>query len=445
MTRKDLELNDISALDFTTLCTRIADAYENDKSSVDGVTFALLAQRLITAETQPGGPYTNEYGQLTVDLNAAVGRLFLLMGHPLPNVDAYLASVSGKLSDADHAALKHYKQVRDGALHTEAALPDRHVSYRHAAKTLATLEEPIKTQTLQFLARIEAADTTQEIAAISHFTELALKGASVPVAKLRALGEANVHSWIAYSIYDHILDKESDASLLPAANVCMRLALERYKQSLPVRHPLQSLITHYFDKVDTTSAWEVTACRFSIKDDFIHISELPNYEQYETLAWRSCIHILGPQIVASFASSMSHEDAKHLATGLHHYLIARQLGDDIHDWREDLTAGRISAVVALLLNRQSVLENSTQSLASLVATIQEDFLLAGAVEISNLILHHTERALSELIAAGCNPSSELIDLVHRLERMATESERHQRRFVGFRHTYSKAHSESASN
>jgi len=442
MTLKDLELNRVSALDFTTLCTRIADAYQRDKSSVEGTILAHLAQQLIAAEAQPGGPYNDEHGQQTVQLNAAIGRLFLLMGHPLPNVDAYLASVGNNLSSADRTALMQYEKVRDSSLHTEAAAPKQHMSYRHAAKTLAALEEPIKTQTLQFLARIEAADTTQEIAAISQFTKLALKDANIPTTKLQALGEAKFHSWIAYSIYDHILDEEADASLLPAANVCMRLALERYKQSLPVHHPLQPLITHYFDKVDTTSAWEVTACRFNIKRGSIHIGKVPHYEQYEALAWRSCVHILGPQIVASFAQSMSREDARHLAAGLHHYLIARQLGDDIHDWREDLIAGRISAVVALLLARQDVLENSAHNLPSLVAAIQEDFLLAGAVEISNLILHHTERALSELITAGCDPSSEFMDLVYRLERMATESAHHQRRFADFRQTYSKARNKS---
>lgn len=445
MTQKNLELNDISPLDFTEFCSRVADAYEGDKSSVDGTTFAYLAQRLIAAETQPGGPYANEQEQLTVELNAAIGRLFLLMGHPLPNVDAYLASVSATLSNEDRVALGQYEKVRDLSPQTETTKQEQHASYRHAAKTLSELEEPIMTQTLQFLKRIEAADATQEIAAISQFTELALKDVSIPATKLWALGEANVHSWIAYSIYDHILDKEADALLLPAANVCMRLALERYKQALPMRHPLQPLITHYFDKVDATSAWEVAVCRFSIKDGFIHIGALPNYEQYEALAWRSCIHILGPQIVASFASSMSREDTEHLTIGLHHYLIARQLCDDIHDWREDLMAGRISAAVTLLLARQDLSENSTHSLASLVETIQEDFLLAGAVEISNLILNHAEHAHSELIAAGCDSSSELIDLVNRLERMATESARHQHRFIDFHYTYSKAHRESTGN
>lgn len=443
--QRNLEPDDISALDFTTLCTQVADAYEIDKDMVDGAVLAQLAQRLITAETRPGGPYANEDGRITILLNATIGRLFLLMGHPLPNIDEYLGKVSSELTRAERLALKRYQTARDQAPPKRTQQLKQHASYRRAAKTLAALGEPIKTQALQFLARIEAADTTHEIAAISEFTQRALSDTSISPATLHTLGEANVHSWIAYSIYDHILDKEADPSLLPAANVCMRFALERYKQSLSASHPLQLLITHYFDQVDTTSAWEVTACRFNIRDGSIHIGTLPDYEQYEALAWRSCIHILGPQIVASFAPSMSREDGEHLATGLHHYLIARQLGDDIHDWREDLTAGRISAVVALLLTRQNVAENSTHDLASLVTSIQEDFLLAGAAEVSNLILHHTDRALSELIAAGCNPSSELINLAHRLEQMATESINHQRRFVNFHHAYSEAHNESTRN
>jgi len=426
-----LKLNDIQGLDFTTLCVRIADAYSNDASSVNGDVFAYLAKRLIAAEIQPGGPYNDETGQLTVRLNAAIGRLFLLMGHPLPNVDAYLNRTDGPLTRGDREALRHYHMTRREALQKEKSSPKRHTSYRHAARTLTALDEPARTQGLQFLARIEAADTTREIAAISQFTMHALQGSNISSAKLNTLGEANVHTWIAYTIYDHIIDKEADTALLPTANICMRLALAAYKRTLPPRHPLQQLITEYFYKVDAVSAWEITSCRFTVADGLIHIRALPDYQQYDTLAWRSCIHILGPLIVASLTA----QDTEHLTSGLRHYLIARQLGDDIHDWREDLTAGRISAVVASLLVRQKIQEHSTYSLDVLVPAIQEDFLEVGAIEVSKLILHHTSRALSELTLAGCDPSSELMGLVHRLERMANESIRHQQRFVSFHGEY----------
>lgn len=440
MTRKNLELNDISALDFTTQCARIADAYSNDTSSVDGGIFAYLAKRLIAAEVQPGGPYSNESGKPTILLNATIGRLFLLMGHPLPSVDAYLGANVSHLTKADREALIHYQTTRSAMLRKEQSKSQQHMSYRRAAKTLSTLDEPIKTQALQFLARIEKADTTREIAAISEFTAHALADVRISTAKLRMLGEANVHSWIAYSIYDHILDEEADTALLPAANICMRIAFTQYKQALPARHPMQALVTQYFDKVDATSAWEVASCRAIVADETITIDTLPDYQRYEMLAWRSCIHILGPLVVASFTPSLSGKDLDNLLSGLHHYLIARQLGDDIHDWREDLTAGRISAVVALLLARQNLPEHSVQSLEVLTLAIQKDFLNIGAVQISELILEHVQQALAELTEAGCDSSSELIGLVRRLERMANESIRHQQRFTNFQSEYTVAES-----
>lgn len=436
MTQKNLELSDALALDFTELCARIADAYSHDATSVDGSIFAYLAKRLIAAEIQSGGPYNDESDNPTIRLNAAIGRLFFLMGRSLPNVDAYLDTASPQPSTADHEALELYKAARKDVLHKENKHSKQHTSYRRAIKTLTALEDPVKTQALHFLERIEAADTTREIAAISHFTKRAIKNTLVSPTQLNVLGEANVHSWIAYTIYDHILDKEADAALLPAANVCMRLALAHYQKALPARHPLQPLIVKYFDKVDTISAWEVTSCRFPVADNSIRIQSLPNYQDYEALAWRSCIHILGPLIVAALSPSSSAKNSKHLVAGLHHYLIARQLGDDIHDWREDLMAGRITAVVALLLARQELQENSLHSLDDLIPIVQKDFLNAGAIQISQLILQHTKHALFELAAAGCDPSSELIDLVRRLERMANESIRHQQRFADFQNEYS---------
>lgn len=434
MMQKNLELNSISALDFTTQCIRIADAYTIDASLVDGRVFAHLAKQLIAHETQPGGPYRDETGVPTIPLNAAIGRLFLLMGHPLPHVATYLRGAATHLSNDDRAALVKYETALESVQHKEYTHPEQHASYRLATKTLTTLEEPVRTQALQFLARIEKADVTREIAAISEFAAQGLTGSRIPVAKLNALGEANVHSWIAYSIYDHILDNEAGTALLPAANICMRTALKIYQQSLPKRHPIQLLIEHYFEKVDTASAWEIAACRAHISDESISIGTLPRYNQYEILAWRSCIHILGPLIVAA-SSPMSDMQTEQFTEGLHNYLIARQLSDDIHDWREDLTAGRISAVVALLLERQDIQADSAYNLATLVNAIQRDFLAEGAVNASRLILQHAKIAQEKLAAAGCEPSSKLMGLALRLERMATESIHQQHRFTGFQDEY----------
>jgi len=432
MVQNRLQLTDIAGDGLVDLCEHIMHTYRRDPSAIDGAVYARLAEQLLAAEVQPGGPYKDEAGNSTLTLNATIGRLFILIGKPLPNIDAYLAQFSHKrLSRGDQEILKRYRLAKTNPPETKK-FSERHSAYQRAEKTLEALAEPTRTQALQFLARVETADVTGEIATFADFANEALS-ANVTTIKLNKLGEANIHSWIAYTIYDHILDKEADPMLLPVANVCMRLAINLYRQSLPVRHPLQILITDYFNRVDTTSVWELTACRLSIRDGSIIIPRLPDYKQYETLAWRSCIHILGPIIVASTTLPAAKMD--YFMKGLRHYLIARQLADDIHDWREDLAAGRISAAVALLLTRQNIGPDSIHSLEQLTVNIQKDFLQDGAEEICQLILHHTRQAHSLLIASGCKTDSSILALITRLEAMATSSMHQQTRFLEFKNAY----------
>ena len=432
MVQSKLRLADVAGADLVTLCKQIINYYKHDPSIIDGTVFAHLAEQLLAAEVQPGGPYNDANGNPALVLNATIGYLFILIGKPLPNIDAYLTRVSHKkLSARERDALKKYSAAKTRIIQTRRP-PKRHAAYQRAEKTLKVLTEPIRTQTLQFLTRVEAADVTGEIAGLALFTNDALS-AKLSTTKLNKLSEANIHSWIAYTIYDHILDKESDATLLPAANVCMRLAINLHKQSLPARHPLQALITDYFNQVDTVSSWELTFCRLNMRDRSITIAQLPDYKQYENLAWRSCIHILGALIVASTALSTT--KMEEFTKGLHHYLIARQLADDIHDWREDLTAGRITAVVALLLKQQNIAPSTPHQLDELIAKTQEYFLQAGAQAICELILDNARQARSHLTSSGCKIDSAILTLVLRLENMAKSSLDQQVRFLEFKNTY----------
>lgn len=436
MTQQRLELVDLAGLDFTALCQRVIEAYDTNRDALHGDIFAYLAKQLVAMEVAPGGPYRDEHGTIAITLNAIIGRLFLQMGHPLPNIEAFLTSQPrALLTKIDQRALDAYmralepKQAQGADFHST-----QQAAYQRASKRISSLGEPVRTQLLTFLERIKKADTTHEIAAIALFAKDTLPDARISPATLNTLSEANIHTWIAYTIYDHILDGEADAALLPAANICMRHALQLYRQSLPIKHPLQLVITEYFNRVDIASAWEISSCRIHVHEGHISIASLPDYADYHMLAWRSCIHILGPLIVAAH-TQLSDEAISHLTKGLHHYLIARQLSDDIHDWREDVTSGHVSAVVSMLLARQSVTPDSSHDLRVLISAIQEDFLNEGVLEASTHIMNYANQSLTELLAAGCNESSELVGLVRRLKRMAEESTKQRQRFASFKQSY----------
>lgn len=414
------------------LSSLIADVYSKDKTAISGGVFAHFAKELLTAETKPGGPYRDTTNNTTMPrLNAVIGRLFTLMDHPLPNVDTYLATLEhSQLLDDDLLAFKQYTTTRESTAHKTSPPPSR--PYNLARTVLESLEEPVRTPALEFLARVEQADTTNEISSLAHFSANAL-GADVPKATLDLLGEANIHGWIAYMIYDHIIDREASTAMLPVANICVRLSLDRYTRILPEKHPLRDLVVRYFDQVDVASAWELAHCRFEVSDKTIQISSLPDYQEYEQLAKRTMIHIIGPIIIASLTKKP--KKIKHLIYGLEQYLIARQLSDDIHDWRDDLQTGRISAVIAYLLRSCKIAPHTSYALATLTSILQEDFLQHSSGDISTLIALHAQNAHKALLEASCNHSPELIGLITRLENMATASIEQQSRFLEFQSEY----------
>lgn len=437
MTRKTLQLEDVKRLDLLHLSLKVAEAYSKDKTSVSGAVFAHLAKQLLAHEMKPGGPYKSRNKETMPELNATIGRLFMLMGQPLPNIDKHLRTLQPEdLSVAGLIAIKLYDAARVEAAKKQPATTESSSVYARARATLGRTDEPIRARALKFLERVEAADTTREIALISRFTADAV-GAVISDDVLDMLGEANVHTWIAYMIYDHIIDHEASLEYLPVANVCMRLALERYRRAIPPNDPLQKLIGMYFDQVDTTNAWELAHARFKVTKTHIHMQELPDYLENEILARRSAIHVLGPIIVAAHYSTLSDSTLKlrQLTSGLRQYLIARQLSDDIHDWREDLAGGQISAVVTRLLQDHNAQISTSYNLDQLTTVLQDIFLHETSQNISKVIINHTHRSISDLKQAGCKTSSELVGLVTRIESMAKASIEQQSRFLDFQNEF----------
>lgn len=431
-----LQIRDIEKLDLLALSTLITKVYTKDKTLVSGAVFAHLAKALLAAEIKPGGPYTSKNDPAAIPkLNAVIGRLFIHMGHPLSNVEFYLEALDDSLlSQDDLLALKQYKAARARALPRDDP-PLSSAPYDLACATLEALEEPVRTPALEFLRRVESADTTKEVASLAHFSARAF-AIETPKDTLDLLGEANIHGWIAYMIYDHIIDNETSTAMLPVANICMRLSLNRYTRALPENHPLRDFVAGYFDQVDIASAWELTHCRFEISDSTIHISTLPDYKEYEQLAKRTMIHVIGPIITMSLTSPASTpKKINRLIYGLEQYLIARQLSDDIHDWRDDLKAGRISAATAYLLRAYGVAPDTSYDLTTLISTLQRDFLRRISGDISTLIILHAQNAYNALLEVNCDPSSELLGLITRLENMATASIQQQSHFLEFQNEY----------
>lgn len=203
--------------------------------------------------------------------------------------------------------------------------------------------------------RVVANDTDHEITLLPHMFAQALPAATrqkLPEQLFVHLGLANLYGWIAYTIYDDFLDDEGQPMLLSAANTCLRLSVRHFQEALPRNPAFQQLVNETFDSIDNANTWEIARCRFAVTSGTIALSTMPRYGRRFKLAERSLGHGLSPLAIL-VAAGVPVNDPKitTYARAFSHYLIARQLNDDAHDWKEDLQKGHITYVVGLILEQ----------------------------------------------------------------------------------------------
>lgn len=156
---------------------------------------------------------------------------------------------------------------------------------------------------------------------------------------LAYLGLANVLGWIGYTIQDDILDENKNKHLLPLSNICIRKAHE----ILVHESGQKQIIDKVFDLMDSANAWENTNMRLT--KDF----KMPALNVH-TLAHKSFGHALGPLIILiRNGLNPSSKEYKIFKKFFTHYLIARQLNDDAHDWENDLRVGILNKISLSLI------------------------------------------------------------------------------------------------
>jgi hypothetical protein len=206
------------------------------------------------------------------------------------------------------------------------------------------------------------------------------------------LGTANLFGWIAYTIYDNFLDDEGEPKMLDTANIALRELTKIFEQALPEKTKFKEFFHGIMDQLDQANTWEVTHCRIKItksKMDFTNF-QLPHYDNYQKLAQKSLGHALGPlAILFSLGYTKDSSEVKNFLTFFTHYLIARQLHDDAHDWEQDLRMGHTNAVGTLLLQQISQKEIS---LKKLLPKLQKLFWYTVIEEVCALVYEHTNQA-----------------------------------------------------
>lgn len=288
-------------------------------------------------------------------------------------------------------------------------------------------------------------DNLQKIILLPYIFKKALgkNGKKVSQKVLVQLGLANLLGWLAYTIYDDFIDEEGDPKNLPLANLCLRELTMVFSGVLSKKEgkEFNLFFRQVMDQLEQAHHWEVTRCRIQVeKMKFAIPQKLPNDQKHSKLADRSRGHALGPlAILFSLGHSQNSFDVKNAMAFFHHYLIARQLSDDMHDWEEDLKRGQLnSSVVALLKKWRSKKKKKNIDLNIDLEKLQELFWYEVVTEMCEDLLAHVEKAKQALKKLRIVEHSELLEtMLTSVEQATQKTLKEQAEAVKFLKAYEK--------
>jgi hypothetical protein len=219
----------------------------------------------------------------------------------------------------------------------------------------------------------------------------------IPESFLISLGCASLYGWLAYTLYDDFLDDEGDPKTIPIANVSLRELTLLFTSVMSKHSEFLALFKKTMDATDKANMWELTHCRFKVTKTVLQFAsiDIPEYGNYKYLAERSMGHALaGTAVLFSLGYRKESPEVKLLLKFFYHYIIARQLDDDAHDFVEDLKKGHINAVGALVLKslQQTYKADTPLAFSQVVRLAHDVFWREIVTNVSHAILRHVAKA-----------------------------------------------------
>ena len=313
--------------------------------------------------------------------------------------------------------------------------------FKKIKRDFSVLDNDLKKECELQLLRIQEMDKNKHIVLLPHFFAMSL-GRSVKDLNRKEINNlclANLYGWIAYTVYDDFLDEEGDPRSLSVATFCLRRLTALFDTTTDPGKKFHKIFTSLMNDLDNANTWEVSRCRIKYKKEkfIINSYQLPRFTSKKRLAQKSLGHALGPlAILHSLGYDKKSLEFTNTINFFTHYLIARQLNDDAHDWEEDLKKGHITYPISLLLHKAKKMQLTPKSLSELLPVFQEIYWNEVIPQVCEQILKHCK------IAKKALKNNFIIRHPHGFEKLITtiedsalEAKREQKRVIAFLKTY----------
>ncbi len=439
----------------------LASLARGPHADADGAALARILAGLAAHETEEGGPYAATVGGTRADvdtgINLAVAVFLRRHDVRLPKLDAFLAErlpVSGAVSSPFIGARMFQELLRayrasDGAVAAGPDADERVTSeeerlfrelFRAADERLEGLSPAFAENARAVIRRTIRGNPDKQMSLMPLYMRQALGnvGQRFGDRRIAELGLANVFFWTAFIVYDDFWDEDEAAEprLLPVANLFARHYVAFFEHAAPEASGFPAFFHGLMDQLDAANEWEMRACRLKRSGSRLQVpEELPAYGEYDIKFFPAAGHVLGPvAMLLELGYALEGPEVAGLIRYFAHYLVAMQLNDDAHDWKEDLARGHISTVVAKLLSvwKDSHPERKAIDLKKDMPELERLFWFETLAPICESVLAHARQSRAALRALSfVEDPAPLERFVARNERVAQEALAEQRKSVDF--------------
>ena len=380
-------------MDTSTLIAELLVYVENGvpASGAYNALCARITHALVAHEVRPGGPYAcktgAQKGMCDLGLNLAAAQFLRLHDISLPHLSAFIdaelrrgtatssvvpAAVLEKLTHAYCARQHRAPSVAGGTepVYTPHEARIMEAIRRHAHKRFAVLERHLARNAAFLMERTIKGNPDKQMSLMPFYLRTALgsRGDRFSDEQVAALGFANICFWSAFIVYDDFWDEDeaADTHLLPVANLFARHYSSFFAALLPKESGFPNFFHTLMDALDAANAWEMQHCRMRRNGSAAILPDtLPAYGDFSIKFYPAAGHVFGPVAMLVMAGyDTKSAEVAHLINYFKHYLVAMQLNDDAHDWKEDMARGHISTAVSLLLERWQQRHGKKQTIDS---------------------------------------------------------------------------------
>lgn len=434
----------------------------NSKASphLDARMLARILSELVQREVAEGGPYAiipqGGIEDVDIGLNIVIALFLSTVEVRLPHVDAYIdACIAHGNQTSECVSAQELSELiaRYRTLHRVApATNESPIEYsveelhmRNAisdalSSRLTSLPNAFVKNAERVIARTIQGNPDKQMSLMALYVREALgtKGTRFSDTYIARLGLVNVFFWTAFIIYDDFWDEDEAAEpgLLPVANLFARHYTDFFSTIFPLDPTFRTFFHTLMDSLDAANEWEMLNCRLRREGDTVFLPEtIPDYGEHDIKFSPAAGHVLGPvAMLVECGFPVDSNEVRGLVTYFKHYLIAMQLNDDAHDWKEDLARGHISTAVAMLLSAWQMThpERKEINLLDDIPELERIFWFETLIPVCTAVKRHTRRSRSALESLTFIQNREPLEqFIRRNEAIADKALTEQRGTAAF--------------